>query len=112
MTTFHEYADELDGCIILLLLPALYVMSFGPACWLDERGGVPYVQDIYRPILLLASGGQLPKPFELYACAGARKGCRIRVVDRGIEWSGPHYCRSGLRQIGLALPMAVRVAPD
>lgn len=45
------------GCVYVatLLLPVLYVLSFGPACWLGNNG---YLSDevkiVYVPLCLLA----------------------------------------------------------
>jgi hypothetical protein len=35
-------------------LPSLYVLSFGPACWLSDRGHIPIanVGELYQPVTI------------------------------------------------------------
>jgi len=44
---------------LLIGLPALYVASFGPACWLHSAKIVPYdvIDAGYRPLLYMAFDG-------------------------------------------------------
>ena len=47
------------GCaitgIVLILLPVLYVLSIGPAAWLDDRspGGIYVLRAAYAPLLYI-----------------------------------------------------------
>ena len=38
----------------VILLPVLYVLSFGPACWLSDRGYIPQVNvgEVYQPVTI------------------------------------------------------------
>jgi hypothetical protein len=38
--------------MVACLMPILYVLSFGPACWLLARGRIPFTPTatVYRPI--------------------------------------------------------------
>lgn len=42
--------------LILLLLPVLYVLGFGPAAWLSDHGYIPnsVARAFYFPLILLA----------------------------------------------------------
>ncbi|MBI3866707.1 MAG: hypothetical protein HY290_32905, partial [Planctomycetia bacterium] len=59
-----------------LCLPALYVLSFGPACGLVERGtlNISNVAPVYRPILVVMLRGPnwMRRPLDEYArlCGG------------------------------------------
>jgi hypothetical protein len=54
---------------LLLLAPALYVLSFGPAVWLHERDYVSteFVLTWYAPVKWLHVHTFLAKPLEWYA---------------------------------------------
>jgi len=50
-------AGPLVGCLTIaaLLAPPLYVLSFGPACWLGNHGYLPdELKYIYLPLALVA----------------------------------------------------------
>jgi hypothetical protein len=51
-----------------------YPLSFGPACWLNERGflGAASVSMLYSPVLVTAENGRLPKVIDWYARVGAK----------------------------------------
>jgi hypothetical protein len=91
---------------LIASLPILYVLSFGPACWLNERGylSAGEMVDLYRPIISLASDERLPPPLEWYARLGARESCEVSVEYGRVEWTGPHRCKSGLKKLRLAVP--------
>jgi hypothetical protein len=39
----------------LVVLPVIYILSLGPACWLSSRfGGERYVSIAYRPVTFVA----------------------------------------------------------
>ena len=43
--------------LLPIILPALYVLSFGPACWLFDHGyfgKATYFRDVYEPIIQLS----------------------------------------------------------
>jgi hypothetical protein len=87
----------------LVLLPAIYVSSFGPACWLNEREVLAHrdLEQAYWPIFALASEERLPQPFAWYARLGARDRTEACIEYCRITWS--NRCKSGLHRIGLAL---------
>jgi hypothetical protein len=42
-------------CVAMLLVPAFYVLSTGPACWLSSRwGAMDLVSHVYRPLTWVA----------------------------------------------------------
>jgi hypothetical protein len=47
---------------LLIGLPVLYVASFGPACWLVERGVLPLrtTAMVFRPLLVATVRGRPP----------------------------------------------------
>lgn len=69
-------------------LPAVYIASFGPACWINERLGVGMnaISIVYDPIIRLASNDiRVRRPVQKYATIGSR---RFSIIDHGkIEWS-------------------------
>lgn len=66
-----------------MLLPVLYVVSFGPACWLCTRDAfsVHVITRAYQPILQLAMRGpESLRRFTMgYASLGASRDCRIGI---------------------------------
>ena len=61
----------------VLGLPALYVASFGPACWFSSRTRIGNfnLPTVYRPILsAMSRGSNVTKVFSWYAQAGAQTG--------------------------------------
>lgn len=68
----------------------LYLLSFGPACWLHSRGflGGEATSLVYWPVIsLAASTGQLPAPVKWYACIGARSDDFPIVLGGKITWN-------------------------
>lgn len=60
--------------VAFVLLPVLYVASFGPACWIVSRGptGIAPFNAAYRPLLRVAHGrGTLSEILFRYALFGA-----------------------------------------
>ena len=53
ITLFCESRRFRWAFAVLVLLPALYVASFGPVCWITSRTGIgaPIVGHVYGPIL-------------------------------------------------------------
>ena len=74
---------------LLIGLPVLYLASFGPACWLNERGvlGAAAVSAIYSPVLATAENGRLPKALDWYARLGATPDDFPFVFDKTITWT-------------------------
>lgn len=76
---------------VLIGLPALYVASFGPACWLVSRRGVgaQALRTVYRPVF---SACQVPptivaKPMGFWSRLGAKPGWRL-VIEKRWDSSG------------------------
>jgi hypothetical protein len=75
-----------------IALPILYVLSFGPACWIAGRGNISEaaVERFYRPILLQLVHGpdRLNAPLSWYGSIGVpqRRDVKLRVMtlDGGI----------------------------
>lgn len=64
---------------VLLVLPILYVGSFGPACWLSyHSGGIPYwsiTMKIFRPVMWIAGdSGRANEIFSWYMEIGVPGG--------------------------------------
>jgi hypothetical protein len=60
--------------VVVVCLPLLYVLSFGPACWISSRTGmgVYKLPTLYRPILYAMSCSRsVAKLCNRYAKAGA-----------------------------------------
>ena len=73
----------------LLGLPVLYILSFGPACWISERlgKGTGQVSAVYRPVIWL--GNRLPLGTELmsqYARLGAGPDRTPDFSDNQLSW--------------------------
>ena len=49
-------------------VPVLYVLSFGPACWMSDRNVLPFglADAIYRPLLSLAIETNCDRALEWY----------------------------------------------
>ncbi len=88
----------------LILVPILYVATFGPAFWLHQRRFLSdeFVIDLYRPILQLVSDCRLPQPLAWYASLGARDQAEVRIESFRIVWSND--CKSGLTYFGSGRP--------
>jgi hypothetical protein len=53
--------------LVLLLSPLLYVLSIGPAGWLEKEGFLPRnVRTVYAPVVWLHDHTPLEKPLEWY----------------------------------------------
>ena len=69
-------------------LPAVYIASFGPVCWINERFGVGTnaISIVYDPTIRLASNDiRVRRPVQKYATIGSR---RFSIIHNGkIEWS-------------------------
>jgi len=52
----------------VLSLPGLYVVSFGPVCWLSDRATLPYglVDSFYRPLVVLGMYAHCDRIVEWY----------------------------------------------
>ncbi|MBS0264216.1 MAG: hypothetical protein JSS02_19925 [Planctomycetes bacterium] len=66
-------------------LPALYVLSFGPACWLDSRDMLPLAKSAYVPMRQFANDGPEPLRSFLswYSFVGSMEVEWIPVTDFG-----------------------------
>jgi hypothetical protein len=82
--------------VVVILLPLLYVLSFGPACWITsrtERGGA-LMPVIYRPITWRLSGPQpVRDAIHWYASIGAAPYWRwqniyydVWQIDKPDDW--------------------------
>jgi len=93
----------------------LYLLWFGPACWMNERGqqlGLMNVSVLYRPVLALSSAGRLPSLVAWYACVGARAGADPVVENGQLGWA--NY-PSAYKMLGPTLSptgMAPAATPD
>lgn len=53
--------------VLLLLSPLLYILSIGPAGWLQKEGYLPRsVRTVYAPVVWLHNHTPLEKPLEWY----------------------------------------------
>jgi hypothetical protein len=82
--------------VVLVGLPLLYVLSFGPACWIDERldTRTSWVSVIYRPIIGLANRSSFTADMMArLATFGARPGSTADFTNDELSWwipvSGP-----------------------
>lgn len=69
---------------LLIALPAMYVASFGPACWLDSRQMLPSaIESAYIPLRQIAHDGPEPLRSVLnwYACIGSEEPEWISVTE-------------------------------
>ena len=87
---------------IAVVLPMMYVLSFGPACWLNERGHLPDSDfgDIYGPILIRLPNGKLMQPIAWFVAVGTRN-ADATIEDGQISWNS--RCKSGLKKIGISI---------
>ena len=74
---------------LLIGLPVLYVGSFGPVCWLNERGVLKAaaVSAIYSPVLATAENCRLPNVIDWYARLGAKPDDFPFVFNKTITWT-------------------------
>lgn len=70
--------------VVLIGVPALYVATFGPACWIEDRTKWPSRQalsKIYAPVLKPLFSKRIPRPVthaaEWYADVGAIRELRL-----------------------------------
>lgn len=65
----------------VVLIPTLYVASFGPACWISSRTGSPILPVAYQPIGWLLENAPQPIATALveYAQAGMPSGFALGV---------------------------------
>ena len=77
------------SCAGIALVPALYVLCFGPACWISERTdtGYAFVSQTYRPIIWLATQSSPVNDILVgYASLGASAGSIPEFGVDGLEW--------------------------
>jgi hypothetical protein len=63
--------------VVVVALPLIYVLSFGPACWISSHSGIGVyaLPKVYRPILeAMSSSRSVADLCNSYAKAGARSG--------------------------------------
>ena len=77
--------------VLLIGLPALYIFSFGPACWISSRlnAGTRAVTVVYRPMTVCLRddyAGPLDSAIRWYAGLGA--------ANENWGWWGPGLCES------------------
>jgi hypothetical protein len=83
--------------VTLIVVLALYPLSFGPACWVTSRTGIGilYLPDVYRPVLwAMSCGGVAAHLLNWYAQLGASPGWAwVDMSDSGrpawIWWFTP-----------------------
>lgn len=80
--------------VVLMLLPALYVAAFGPACWVSSHSGsgVRVVEFVFQPLLRLSIEGpeEIKEYVYGYARLGAKEGWYVRggCFTNDCYWSG------------------------
>ena len=75
----------------LICLPVLYVVSFGPACWMGERmnTGAHAISVVYRPIIRVTHKSLRARRVALsYASLGMTNGTSPVIVNDEIHWNG------------------------
>jgi hypothetical protein len=81
----------------LVLLPGLYVLSFGPVCWINSRTnvGTGLVWVVYRPLFqtMLHDGPRvIQQALWSFADLGAPDNHYLAVWDNGFCWqTGPIF---------------------
>ena len=89
ITLFCESRRFRRAVLALVLPPILYIMSFGPACWITSHTGrgANVVSIVYQPLFSTWWNG--PKPFNgliaRYAMALAAKRWTIAGMER-YQW--------------------------
>jgi hypothetical protein len=69
---------------LLIVLPAMYLASFGPACWLDSRDMLPLmIESAYIPLRQFSNDGPEPLRSALswYARVGSKEVELIPVTE-------------------------------
>jgi hypothetical protein len=77
MTSSAKQPGATFWATVVVVVIALYVASFGPACWISSHTGIGYVAlpKAYRPILdAMSSSRNVADLCNRYAKAGARSG--------------------------------------
>lgn len=71
-----------SGAVVLVLVPVLYVASFGPACWAVDRDWLPVERTamLYRPLLLLSADSPVATSLWWYATIGCAHGLGPRAM--------------------------------
>jgi hypothetical protein len=71
-------------------LPALYILSFGPACWItgQTNHAARYVSPTYKPICLLLSHipQRITQAVRWYAAVLAPDGWSLSIHDDADDW--------------------------
>jgi hypothetical protein len=73
--------------VVLVGLPLLYVLSFGPACWMVDGGMVAArpVARIYRPIVIVVAKSQWRAPYRIAKAYAGIGGIHPRWTLRRLE---------------------------
>jgi hypothetical protein len=101
------------AAVVMVVLLVLYPLSFGPACWIVSRMGIPsapWLPLVYRPLLwalapdytvrsgfVMPRDGSIGSAFRWYARIGAADeswNWQVLVHDDGKdewEWAPPHF---------------------
>jgi hypothetical protein len=88
MTSDRKQPAVAFWATVVVAVLVLYPLSFGPACWINQRWHTDrrILSAIYRPVLSLASErGYLPELLHWYAAVGARN-TDLPVVREGTLW--------------------------
>jgi hypothetical protein len=88
MTSRKQPGVAFWATVVVVVAMVAYPLSFGPACWLNERGflGAAPVSALYSPVLATAENGRLPKIIDRYARLGARPDDFPYIINKMITW--------------------------
>jgi len=79
---------------LLVVVPVLYIASFGPACWISERNGIGEraVSKVFWPIVWVAeTNPRATKVVLWYASLGVTSGDSPFIVRNEIHWKKRVY---------------------
>ncbi len=88
MTSRKKPGVAFWATVVVVVVLVAYPLSFGPACWMNERGflGATVVSALYSPVLVTAENRQLPKIIDWYARLGAKPDDFPYVSDKMLTW--------------------------
>ena len=76
--------------VVLLVVPLLYILALGPACWIAERMGseTRWISVIYRPVFRLVNRSRKGVEYvKSYVQFGASPGSEADFRDDQLSWS-------------------------
>jgi hypothetical protein len=79
--------------VVCLSSLVLYPLSFGPACWINQRSGIGSRAILigYRPIIWISENTGAAGAIVSYASLGASADVRPVFLDADIQWVGPQF---------------------